>query len=41
MGWDGTRNGTDLPQGAYAYIIRLKQLSGGLVEEKGVVMLIR
>jgi gliding motility-associated-like protein len=41
VGWDGTRNGADLPQGSYLYIIRLKQLSGGLVEEKGAMMLLR
>jgi gliding motility-associated-like protein len=40
-GWDGTRNGTELPQGTYSYIVRLKQASGGLREEKGVLMLIR
>jgi gliding motility-associated-like protein len=41
IGWDGTRNGADLPQGSYLYIIRLKQLSGGLVEEKGAMILLR
>ena len=40
-GWDGTRNGADLPQGTYSYIVRVRQASGGLVEEKGVLMLIR
>jgi gliding motility-associated-like protein len=40
-GWDGTQNGTDLPQGTYSYIVRLKQASGGLREEKGVLMLLR
>ena len=40
-GWDGTRNGNELPQGTYSYIVRLKQASGGLREEKGIVVLIR
>jgi gliding motility-associated-like protein len=40
-GWDGTRNGKELPQGTYTYIVRLKQASGGLREEKGVLLLLR
>ena len=40
-GWDGTRNGAELPHGTYSYIVRLKQASGGLREEKGVLLLIR
>lgn len=40
-GWDGTRNGAELPHGTYSYIVRLKQASGGLREEKGVLVLIR
>jgi gliding motility-associated-like protein len=39
--WDGRSNGTDLPQGTYTYIVRLSQKSGGLVERKGVLMLLR
>ena len=40
-GWEGKRNGSDLPQGTYSYIIRLKQAGGGLYENKGVLMLLR
>ena len=40
-GWDGSSNGTELPQGTYSYIVRLGQLSGGLIERKGVLMLLR
>ncbi len=40
-GWEGKRNGSDLPQGTYSYIIRLKQAGGSLYENKGVLMLLR
>lgn len=40
-GWDGRYKNNDMPQGAYTYIVRLKQSSGGLYENKGVLMLIR
>ena len=39
--WDGRSNGSDLPQGTYTYIVRIGQISGGLVERKGVLMLLR
>jgi gliding motility-associated-like protein len=39
--WDGKSNGADLPQGAYTYIVRVGQISGGLIEKKGVLMLLR
>ena len=39
-GWEGKRNGSDLPQGTYSYIIRLKQAGGSLYENKGVLMLL-
>jgi gliding motility-associated-like protein len=41
MGWDGKRNGSDLPQGVYAYIIRLERFGGSQVEYKGAVLLLR
>jgi gliding motility-associated-like protein len=41
QGWDGKRNGTDMPQGAYTYYIRLVQSNKEVVEKTGVVMLIR
>jgi gliding motility-associated-like protein len=39
--WDGRSNGQDLPQGAYTYIVRVGQISGGLIEKKGILMLLR
>jgi gliding motility-associated-like protein len=39
--WDGRSNGTDLPQGTYTYIVRIGQISGGLIERKGILMLLR
>ena len=40
-GWEGKRNGNDVPQGTYSYIIRVKQAGGKLTESKGILMLIR
>ena len=40
-GWDGRRGTEDLPQGAYAYIVRVTQANGNVVEQKGVVVLLR
>ncbi len=39
-GWDGKKNGVDLPQGPYAYYIQITQNSV-VTESKGIVMLIR
>lgn len=40
-GWEGKRNGSDLPQGTYSYIIRVTQKGAKTQESKGVLMLIR
>ena len=40
-GWDGRKDGRDIPGGIYPYIIRLIQPSGDVLEEKGMVTLIR
>jgi gliding motility-associated-like protein len=41
-GWEGkSMNGVELPQGAYSFIVRVGQISGGLIERKGIVMLLR
>ncbi len=41
VGWDGTFNGTDLPQGAYAYMITYKNSVGDSKRVKGTINLIR
>jgi gliding motility-associated-like protein len=41
QGWDGRKGATDLPQGAYTYVVRLVQNDKNVVEKNGVVMLIR
>jgi len=39
--WDGTRNGTPLPQGVYLWFIRLKTPSGKMITRSGTVALIK
>lgn len=41
VGWDGTFNGTELPQGAYAYMITYKNSLGDSKRVKGTINLIR
>ncbi|MBP1673358.1 MAG: gliding motility-associated C-terminal protein [Bacteroidetes bacterium] len=41
LGWDGTFNGTELPQGAYAYMITYKNSLGDSKRVKGTINLIR
>ncbi|MDZ7878003.1 MAG: gliding motility-associated C-terminal domain-containing protein [Saprospiraceae bacterium] len=41
QGWDGKHNGTNMPQAAYTYYIRLVQSNKEIIEKTGVVMLIR
>lgn len=41
LGWNGKRDGKDVPAGVYTYLIRLKQPDGKSVEKAGTVMLIR
>lgn len=40
-GWDGKKNGQDLPQGAYTYHIKLTRSNGKPVAQAGTVLLIR
>lgn len=40
-GWNGTTNGTVQPAGTYVYVVRVKKMSGQVVEKKGTVTLIR
>lgn len=41
LGWDGTYNGSELPQGAYAYMITYKNSVGDSKRVKGTINLIR
>ncbi len=41
IGWDGQKNGKDVPMGTYTYIVQLEQASGKNVKQGGVLMLIR
>jgi gliding motility-associated-like protein len=41
LGWDGTFNGSELPQGAYAYMITYKNSLGDSKRVKGTINLIR
>jgi len=40
-GWDGRKEGRDMPEGAYTFVIRLSQPNGEILENKGVLMLVR
>ncbi len=40
-GWNGKRGAALLPQDAYNYILRIAQDNGKLIEQKGIVMLLR
>ena len=39
--WDGTHNGTALPQGAYVWVAKYRDTEGRLCQEKGTVTLVR
>ena len=42
QGWDGRNaDGSDMPKGAYTYVIRLQQPNGDFMEDKGVLVLLR
>ena len=41
QGWDGKKGATDMPEGAYVYFIRMTQANGNIVEQKGILMLLR
>jgi gliding motility-associated-like protein len=40
-GWNGKKEGKELPQGIYVYVIRVTQTNGKIVEKKGSVLLLR
>ncbi len=41
VGWDGEKDGKDMPQGPYTYLIRVTQANGSTVEDAGIVVLLR
>jgi len=41
IGWNGKKDGREVPMGAYTYLIQLEQASGESIEQGGVLMLIR
>lgn len=40
-GWNGTNSGTKIPTGAYYYVIQTRDCLGEVVEDKGVLSLLR
>ena len=41
LGWNGQKNGKDLPAGTYTYLVRIEQQDGAQVEKAGVLVLLR
>lgn len=41
FGWNGQKNGKDLPAGTYTYLVRIEQIDGAQVEKAGVLVLLR
>jgi len=41
IGWNGQKDGKDVPMGTYTYIVHLEQTPGKNIEKGGVLMLIR
>lgn len=39
--WDGTHNGTQLPQGAYVWVAKFRDTDGSLHQERGTVTILR
>ncbi len=40
-GWDGTKNGENMPQGTYVYLVRVGIAGNRQIEKKGIVLLLR
>ncbi len=40
-GWDGRKEGNDMPQGTYIYSVKIVQKSGRTIEDSGVLFLLR
>jgi len=41
IGWNGQKNGRDVPPGTYTYLVRIEQTDGAQVEKAGVLVLLR
>lgn len=41
IGWNGQKNGRDVPNGTYTYLVRIEQKDGERVEKIGVLVLLR
>ncbi len=41
FGWNGQKNGKDMPAGTYTYLVRIEQKDGKQVEKVGVLVLLR
>ena len=41
IGWNGQKNGIQVPMGMYTYVVQLQQVSGKSIEQGGTLMLIR
>lgn len=41
LGWNGQKNGRDVPMGTYTYLVQIEQTNGAQFEEGGVLMLLR
>jgi gliding motility-associated-like protein len=41
LGWDGTYKGTQMPEGTYTFVARMKDLAGRTFEESGSILLLK
>ncbi len=41
LGWNGQKNGRDVPMGTYTYLVQIEQSNGERLKEGGVLMLLR
>lgn len=41
IGWNGQKNGKDVPAGTYTYLVRIEQKDGGQIEKAGFLVLLR
>ena len=41
VGWNGQKDGRDVPMGTYTYLVQIEQSNGERLKEGGVLMLLR